>query len=589
MGQGGCFSRTGTRWGSVYALLPLAAFLGYAVVPKAQAVVFNVGAVEAQLDSSLMLESAWSTTHRDNRLVGVANGGGGLASTGDDGRLNFKRWEPFTKRFTGLHGLELRYLDTGVYISGKYWYDFEQKDESRRFKDIEDNGRQRLAQASGIALLDAYVYHNYRWRDEPGQVRLGKQVVNWGEATFFDGGVNVINPRDLSAYHRPGTELRDGLLPVNLVYGSQSLTDKLSIEGFYQLEWDKSVQENCGTFFAGSDLLADGCNSNLTVLSTGAGNEGVVVPRAGSRNARDGGQWGGAVHYYVAPLDMDVGLYAANYHSRAPVIGGRTAEDQAYALGAQAIASASRYYLEYPEDIRLYGLSFSKQMPTGTIWRGELSYRPNAPVSLNGVDLMNAALVLADADLSPLSALPNADLKGYRRKEVTQLQTGIEQTLDNVMGAERVVLQGEAAWVRTAGLTGGLRYGRDPVFGSGALPGGNCEALAAQAAASKPGRYCNDDGFVTRDAWGYRLKAVWDYPNVVQRVMLKPNLAWSHDVKGYGPNGSFNEGAKAVSVGLDVSYQNTYRASLAYTNYFGGRYNTQSDRDFLSLGVGVDF
>ena len=46
---------------------------------------------------------------------------------------------------------------------------------------------------------------------------------------------------------------------------------------------------------------------------------------------------------------------------------------------------------------------------------------------------------------------------------------------------------------------------------------------------------------------------------------------------------------KAASVGLDADYLNTYTASLSYTNFFDGKYNTQGDRDFLALSFGVNF
>ena len=58
-------------------------------------------------------------------------------------------------------------------------------------------------------------------------------------------------------------------------------------------------------------------------------------------------------------------------------------------------------------------------------------------------------------------------------------------------------------------------------------------------------------------------------------------------MEGYGP--TFNEGAKAISLGLDADYRNTYTASLSYTNFFGGDYNTLIDRDFLAFSVGVNF
>ena len=68
-----------------------------------------------------------------------------------------------------------------MFLRGKYWYDFELKDEHREFKDIDDSGRKTLA-TSGAELLDAFIYHNYAIGDLPGSVRLGKQVVNWARA-----------------------------------------------------------------------------------------------------------------------------------------------------------------------------------------------------------------------------------------------------------------------------------------------------------------------------------------------------------------------------------------------------------------------
>ena len=98
---------------------------------------------------------------------------------------------------------------------------------------------------------------------------------------------------------------------------------------------------------------------------------------------------------------------------------------------------------------------------------------------------------------------------------------------------------------------------------------------------------CNDDGFITSSSWGYRLRASAEYSNVFAGINLTPSIAWSHDVDGYGPN--FSEGAKAVSLGLNADYQNTYTASLSYTDFFGGDYNTNVDRDFVALSFGVNF
>ncbi|PKM03188.1 MAG: DUF1302 domain-containing protein, partial [Gammaproteobacteria bacterium HGW-Gammaproteobacteria-6] len=573
----------------------------------AYAVNFNIGEIEGQFDSSMSIGASWSTTDRDMDLVGINNGGTGYTQTGDDGRLNFKKGETFSKIFKGVHDLELRYRDSGAFIRGKYWYDFELKDESRLFKDISDSNRKEAAQSSGAQILDAFLYHNYSVGDLPGTVRIGRQVVSWGESTFIGNSINSINPLDAAAFRRPGAEIKEGLIPVNMFYISQSLTDRLSMEAFYQLEWDQTIADNCGTFFA-VDVVQDGCNNNYHVgtyspalgqLAGLAGlfgqgfdytTEGIVLPRAGDRDASDSGQFGLALRWLGDTTEY--GAYFMNYHSRTPNLSTQSAGlDTAAQLGAimanagpfamqaaQAVMLGNgSYYLEYPEDIQLYGLSFSTTLPTGTAWSGEISYRPNAPLQLNTQDVTRALLNPVAPGTSPIDSSFGSENRGYNRKEITQIQTTFTHFFDQVLGAGRVTVVGEIGYAHVGGLesTSELRYGRDAIYGSVDDP----LALADYG----------DDGFVTANSWGYRLRALADYNNVFAGVNLTPNISFSHDVDGYGPNGLFNEGSKAVSVGVDAVYQNMYTASLSYTDFFGGDYNTLVDRDFLAFSVGVNF
>ncbi len=620
------------------AKLPLAVGLASTLAGPAFGVTFNIGEIEGSFDSSLSLGASWSTAGRNKDLIGVNNGGKGLSQTTDDGHLNFNKGQTFSKIFKGIHDLELKYGDTGVFVRGKYWYDFKLKDEDMDFKNISDSNRKEGAKSSGGQILDAFVYHNYSIGDEPGSVRLGKQVVSWGESTFIGGGINSINPIDVSAFRRPGAEVKEGLIPVNMFYISQNLTENLSAEAFYQLEWDQTVTDNCGTFFSQPDNISDGCDDNLrllakrsTIAATPQGRaalaamqargidtneEGTLVRRSGDRDARDSGQFGVAFRYNFEPLDTEFGAYFMNYHSRAPIFSATGAPQSAYtmapAFGTLApvwIAGNSKYFVEYPEDIRLYGLSFSTTLPTGTAWSGEISYRPNAPVQLNSTDLLYDAVrglggIYTNASL--LKHNPGEDSHGYNRKEITQFQTTFTHFFDQVMGASRLTLVGELGVTYVGGLESKskARYGRDPVYGPGKLPAtptglDTCEILdlgtitgaGPGASTSNATKHCNNDGFTTATSWGYRGRAIWEYPDVFAGVNLKPNVAWSHDVKGYspGPGGNFEEGRKAISLGLDAEYQNTYTASLAYTNFFGGDYSTVDDRDFLALSVGVNF
>lgn len=634
------------------AKLPLAVSLASTLAAPAFGVSFNIGEIEGQLDSNLSVGASWSTANPDKDLIDVNNGGRGLSQAYDDGRLNFKKGETFSKIFKGIHDLELKYGDTGVFVRGKYWYDFELKDESRQFKDIDDSNRKEGAQASGAEILDAFVYHNYDIADQPGSVRLGKQVVSWGESTFIQNGINSINPVDVSAFRRPGAEIKEGLIPVNMFYVSQSLTENLSAEAFYQLEWDQTVADNCGTFFSQADVVADGCDNNLNVLRNpgaqlavlngnirglnaafgrnvnqiSATSEGIIVPRRPDRDADDDGQWGLAFRYMFEPLDTEFGAYFMNYHSRAPIFSGAAPSANAIATanqiatgallggaaaaagaGAAVLAANGGYFMEYPEDIKLYGLSFSTTLPTGTAWQGEISYRPNAPVQLNTADILYAGLkdlgltvapgvvVSPYANISPLGADSEGLLHGYRRKEITQLQTTFTHFFDQVMGASRLTLVGEIGWTHVGGLESSreIRYGRDGIFGTAGDMCGpvNADTGNGLASASMLGKACDKDGFTTTDSWGYRARAIWEYPDAFAGVNLKPSVAWSHDVDGYspGPGGNFEEGRKAISLGLDAEYQNTYTASLSYTNFFDGKYTTIDDRDFVAFSVGMSF
>jgi hypothetical protein len=87
--------------------------------------------------------------------------------------------------------------------------------------------------------------------------------------------------------------------------------------------------------------------------------------------------------------DTEYGLYFMNYHSRTPMVGTVTANTNLATSAdcrgrpagfgsalAQSVMLGRQYYLDYPEDIRLYGASFSTTLPTGTAWTGESAIGP---------------------------------------------------------------------------------------------------------------------------------------------------------------------------------------------------------------------
>ena len=591
------------------AALPLAIGLA-SFSGSASAVNFKIGEVDAQLDTQLSVGASMSTAGRDSRLFFKRDKGGeASARTSDDGRLNYNKGDIFSKIFKGSHDLELRYGASGAFIRGNYWYDFETKDGSQRFYDISDSGRNPLQKGSGIQLLDAFVYHNYSIGENPGNVRLGRQVVSWGEGVFIQNGINSINPLDASAFRRPGAELKEGLLPVEMLYISQGLTENLSMEAFYQLKWHGTVADNCGTFFS-SDTVGRNCVDRLvwsgedfpqgaTNPATPFGTVPYIVRSQKDKEASDSGQFGVALRWFVPELNnTEFGFYAMNYHSRTPlysnVKGGTAPGDQV--TGIDGAKGSAGYFFGHPEDIRLYGVSFGTDIG-GMSVAGELSYRPNMPLQINTGDMSRTALpdhprIKPDSNFDNTYRdgvyAPGTEIRGYERKEFWQGTMSAVHFIDRVMGASRLSLIGEVGVNYISGIGSGngtTKFGRDSLFGQSPDANGNC---SSNTAANPHGAsWCENNGFYTDFSWGYRLRASLDYSNVFAGINLSPTMAFSHDVEGYSQN--FNEDAKSVSVGLNADYANKYNASVSYTNFFDGKYNTLVDRDFAAVSVGVSF
>src|SRR5690606_11458375 len=130
------------------------------------------------------------------------------------------------------------------------------------------------------------------------------------------------------------------------------------------------------------------------------------MPRIKDRKARDDGQF--CLPLSVQTYSTEIGCFAMNYDIRTHILAYQAAPTASYAslndiissaismgvtdpttlegLTAATVLGNARYFMDYPEDIRLFGASFATTLPTGTAWSGEISYRPNAPVGFNATD-----------------------------------------------------------------------------------------------------------------------------------------------------------------------------------------------------------
>ncbi len=598
----------------------LAVAIPLIMAAQAQALQMDIGEIEVSFDSQFSLGSSWRVEGQDASLLNYADPSATVAdgSTSDDGNRNYKKGDAFSQIFKGSHDLQFTYENFGGFVRGKYWYDSALANNNVKHghgptvvpgaitavsydngSKLDDSNFNDLSKASGATVLDAFVYGSFDLLDMPLDVRIGKQVVSWGESTFIGGGINAINPVDASAFRRPGAEIKEGLLPVNMAYANLGLTDNLSLEAFYQLGFQETVLDACGTYFSTSDVTADGC----TVLTVANGGASVTRNDEGAIKASDDGQFGMAVRYFADELDTEFGFYAMNLHSRLPVYSATadtTVETDTMALetalgypvGTLALtkrAETAGYYIEYPEDTQLAGVSFSSNF-AGVAVSGEVSHKFDAPMQINGVLTTAANLNRGTAGAGTTAAHQAAyteiygsavgfgatgtghDIKGYRNFDVTQAQVTLINLWNQVAGASQVSVVGEVGASYIHDFDDVLRYGRSSTYNEPKFDG-------------------SDDGFVTETSWGYRALVSANYTNVVAGIDVRPTVVFSHDVDGYAaaPGGAFTEGAQTLGFTVQANYLSKYRATLAYKQFMGGDYNVLSDRDFASVSVDVQF
>jgi hypothetical protein len=643
------------------------------------------GEISGSFDTTVSAGGMWRMEGREKSLISISNGGTARDPNSDDGNLKYGSGDLVSATLKATHDLELRYRNFGAFVRASYFYDQAAMSKGS----LSDSARDEIGR--GAEILDAYVKGTFDIGGRNLDLRLGKQVVSWGESTFILNGINVLNPVNVSRLRVPGSELKEGLVPTNMVWASQELTDNLSLEAVWMAEWEKTKIDPTGTFFSTNDFAGRG--GDMAYTGFGRRNDingaaGVFplnatarlwAPRSRDRDASDSGQYGIALRALVPELNYtEFGFFHANYHSRTPIVsgyrGGITAAgtissnlsaSQAGALAAAGVPAfatgmggcttldiptfgalhsaanigrlapivggvanatalsalnatnaacgaaaakggAGTYFIEYPEDIKLYGLSFSTAGPAGIAIQGEYSYRKNQPLQLPSAELLGAALgignQLTGTDPVAAASVPyGTEISGYRRVKMQQIQFTATKAFGPTLGAEQFALVGEVGYTHLS-LPSGVKFAA-----------AGCHLPQSGSSVSSSFGSSSSGCFMTSSSWGYRLLGRLDFPNALFGATVSPRIAFSHDVSGRSP--TFNEGAKALTLGVGFNYLQNWQADIAYTAFFGGRKikgvdpvssasagfpagqspsyashtNPLHDRDFLSVSVSYSF
>lgn len=568
------------------------------------AIDFDRGELYGSLDTTFSYGQSYRVQSRDSDLIGVLNGGKAFSVNGDDGNLNYDTGMiSSTLKFTTE--LELNYKNFGAFVRGTGFKDFK-NDEAT------DPVRTRLSEKAlelvgeDMKLLDAYVRASFDIGTMPLEIRAGKQVISWGESTFIQNSINVINPVDVTKLRQPGSELKEALLPVGIVSASLGVTENISLEGYWQYDYERIQIDPPGSYFSTNDFV--GYGGNCVVLGFGvsvpdypllpigdrkttACGFGPTVPGSAARSAGkrpdQGDEYGVALRLFLPQLnDTEFGFYHINYHSRLPIINSVT--PSVYFLGPPGPANigGGTYFISYPEDIKLYGVSFNTQLgTTGWALQGEYSFRDDAPLQVDDAELLLATL---GVPVNQLGLFPNSSvIPGFIRRDVSQVQMTASKVFGPRFKADQMIVLGEFAVTHVHDMPGknSLRLDAPGTNLPGPFLGIDRTGLLAL------GVQPNDD-FADATSWGYRLVGRLDYSNVLGALNVSPRIAWRHDVSGItpGPGGNFIEGNKAITLGVAAGYQNEWLADLSYTNFFGaGSQNLINDRDYMSFSLSYSF
>jgi hypothetical protein len=573
--------------------------------------------------------------------------------------------------------------------------------------------------------------------------KVGRQSINWGESTLLIvNSLNTFSPPNVNNLFRPAfLDLAEVLQPIGAVSASTQLTESLSVEAFYQYDWEQAEIPAPGSFLSTVDVgtKIDRQFVNLGFakvpedpLQIGIADQIMLsaITDTGERfpiferEADDGGQYGVAFRYFADWLNdgTEIGFYAANYHSRLPylstlagqygclngpgapapapvaldsipaldqTVGGllpilaggvqlstKDAQDILNVLGAcpgadallfvenalpVGVAPAAREQnigangdafdadsiaalLEYPEDIKLYGVSFNTSFGELSV-QGEIAYRPKAPLQIDDVDLVFAALqnplpvgdrtgtvtdrydfgvpgvgtvaqlpgnrytvpdfVSAYRGRDPASYAPGERIRGWEYFKTLQYNLGGTYIIgpNNWVKATQILLFGEFGVTQVLDLPdtdelqieapGTNTHASAGADGSGADGSrqSNSGVIGPSGIRFNPQQQDSDD-FADDLSAGYRVIAIVRYDNLMPGISLEWTNILMHDIYNTapGPGENFVEGRKNLITNAEFRFAPGWSAAVAYSGFYGGgEHNLLRDRDFVNLGVRYRF
>lgn len=492
---------------------------------------------------------------------GVPSGGavGGCteytSGLGDQGNLNYRKGDAFTTYLKGSHEFLLKLPDDYKFMTRFTWL--------KDFSATHTSGIGSVGTPPGLGgglaqdaredlgfkarLMDFWVSKEFWMGDQKARLRVGNQVISWGESFFTPGGINQINSMDLMRLSQPGTQLKEVFLPAPIISLATGLGHGVNVEGYVQMGWNDNYFPPTGSYW-----------STVNGLGKGASAYGLVKTKP-----KTGNQYGGSVRWQPTGTQLNLGFYAISYQDKSPQ----------FSYNADGVGHAGWMF---PEDRKLYGVSAN--FPLGDWSLGtELSYRPKDAVALNTVS--------SDFCAGGTGGHCYVDEKKFQWHLTGMLSmtpSDYGGVLSALGGAQTANLILEAVMIRYPNLK--------PYYSGEAVAAGGW----AWGLENNPANGVEAVG--TKNSWGFNVDFSWVYDStLIPGWQVTPEIFYSQTVSGRTPTtaGTFMQGAKSANFILNFA-QNpaTWQFGVNYARFWGGdRVLDQplKDRDFYGAYLSRNF
>lgn len=514
----------------------------------AQALEYQFDEFLLNVDVTLGYAAQWRTESRDKKYADSLNA--------NDGNNSFDSGSMTSSKLNGILEVGGEYRDFNFFVRGDALYDYVYadgtSDMSRENYNTFNNGQDiynPFGQPVGdvrrgsfaddtvdehgkrLRLLDLWASYNLWVGDSGGTIRAGRQVISWGEATFYSGINALQNPVDLASALAPGVELKEVFLPTAAVDLTWEFTPNFSAEAYWK-DWEGSTLPGVGFYLSTNDFTGPGAENVLAAPN-------LAVASAGYKQKPEDEDQYGITLRYLSDQGANVEVSYIRAHANAPGLRG--------SLDLTNPAEGLRITEVYSEDIDVWGLSSSTNFGDAQVY-ADLAYSDNMPFIDAGTRVDGTTLIQGDV------------ISGHYWQAVV----GMTDTYTALPWlSQQIILLAEAIY--TGNNLGGSEIDYE-------------------------GLWVTDTAW----GFQGRMILKYFQPIRGMDVDVPITFRWDVDGYGnlIGLNNGLKEDSKTASIGVDGFYLNNWQFSASYAWYFGNdklEDATLVDRDNLSISVKYRF